>query len=107
MNGGRKSSNLPEIRSEDYEETHEDTMSIFFLNMVLCIYLVMGFLLYGLYFNITWPFSPHNHYIVEVVMAILRVYLGFAVLSLTFPGLSKLPCALYIPLKAPNSLENN
>ena len=75
-------------------------------NMVLCIYLVMGFLLYGLYFDIAWPFSPHNyHYIVEVVMAILLVYLVFAVISLTFPGLSKLPCALYIPLKAPKSLE--
>ena len=37
-------------------------------NMVLCIYLVIGFLLYDLYFDIPWPFSPHNHYIVEVVM---------------------------------------
>ena len=74
-------------------------------NMVLCIYLVMGFLLYGLYFDIAWPFSPHNHYIVEVVMAILLVYLVFAVISFTFPGLSKLQCALYIPLKAPKSLE--
>ena len=73
-------------------------------NMVLCIYLVMGFLLYNLYFDIAWPFSPHNH-IVEVVMAIPRVYLVFAVISLTFPGLSKLPCALYVPLKAPKSLE--
>ena len=40
-------------------------------NMVLCIYLVTGFLLYGLYFDIAWPFSPHNHYIVDVVMAML------------------------------------
>ena len=38
-------------------------------------------------------------------MASLRVYLVFAVISLTFPSLSKLPCALYIPLKAPKSLE--
>ena len=60
-------------------------------SMVLCIYLVTGFLLYGLYFDIAWPFSPHNHYIVEVVMAILLAYLVFAVISLTFPGLSKLP----------------
>ena len=60
-------------------------------NMVLCIYLVMGFLLYDLYFDIAWPFSPHNHYIVEVVMAILHVYIVFPVISLTFPGLSKLP----------------
>ena len=34
----------------------------------------MGFLLYDLYFDIAWPLSPHNHYIVEVVMAILLVY---------------------------------
>ena len=38
-------------------------------------------------------------------MAILLVYLVFAVISLTFPGLSKLPFSLYIPLKAPKSLE--
>ena len=31
----------------------------------------MGFLLYDLYFDIAWPLSPHNHYIVEAVMAIL------------------------------------
>ena len=34
----------------------------------------MGFLRYDLYFDIAWPLSPHNHYIVEVVMAILLVY---------------------------------
>ena len=56
-------------------------------NMVLCIYLVMGVLLYDLYFGIAWPLSPHNHYIVEVVMAI---YIVFALISLNFPGLSKL-----------------
>ena len=50
----------------------------------------MGFLLYDLYFGIAWPLSPHNHYIVEVVMAILRVIIVFAVISLNFPGLSKL-----------------
>ena len=50
----------------------------------------MGFLLYDLYFDIAWPFSPHNHDIVEAVMASLRVYIVFAVISLTFPGLSKL-----------------
>ena len=50
----------------------------------------MGFLLYDLYFDITWPLSPHNHYIVEVVMAILPFYIVFAVISLIFPGLSKL-----------------
>ena len=31
-----------------------------------------------------------NHYIVEVVMAMPRVYIVFAVISLTFAGLSKL-----------------
>ena len=50
----------------------------------------MGFLLYDLYFDIAWPLSPHNHYIVEVVMAIPLVYIVFAVISLTFPGLLKL-----------------
>ena len=58
-------------------------------NTVLCIYLVMGFLLYDLYFDIAWPLSPLNHHIVEVVMAILHVYIVFAVISLSFPGLSK------------------
>ena len=44
-------------------------------------------------YNLTWlglALSPHNHYIVKVVMAILCVYIVFAVISLTFPGLSKL-----------------
>ena len=59
-------------------------------NMILCTYLVMGFLLYDLYFDIAWPLGPHNHYIVEVLMAIPRVSIVFAVISLTFPGLSKL-----------------
>ena len=49
----------------------------------------MGFLLYDLYFDIAWPLSPHNHYIVDVVMAIL-LFIVFAVISLIFPGLSKL-----------------
>ena len=43
----------------------------------------MGFVLYDLYFDIAWPLSPHNHYIVEVVIAILLVYIVFAVISLT------------------------
>ena len=30
------------------------------------------------YFDIAWPLSPHNHYIVEVVMAILLVYCLFS-----------------------------
>ena len=50
----------------------------------------MGFLLYDLHFDIAWPLSPHNHNIVEVVTAILRVDMVFAVISFTFPGLSKL-----------------
>ena len=66
-------------------------------NMVLCIHLVMSFLPYHLYIDIAWPLSPHNHYIVEVVIAILHVYLVFAVISLTFPDLSKLLCVLDIP----------
>ena len=47
-------------------------------------------MLYNLYFDIAWPLGPHNHCIVEVLMAILRVCIVFAVISLTFPGLSKL-----------------
>ena len=43
----------------------------------------MGFLLYDLYFDIAWPLSPRNHYI-------LCVYMVFAVISFTFPGPSKL-----------------
>jgi len=31
------------------------------------MYLVMSFLLYDLYFDIAWPLSPHNHYVMEVV----------------------------------------
>ena len=50
----------------------------------------MGFLLYDLYFDIAWPLSPHNDYIVEVVMDILLVYIAFAMISLIFPGLTKL-----------------
>ena len=46
----------------------------------------MGFLLYDLYFDIAWPSSPHKHYIVEVAMAMLLVYIVFVVISLTFPG---------------------
>jgi len=34
----------------------------------------MAFLLYDLHFDIAGPLSPRNHYIVEVVMAILLVY---------------------------------
>ena len=50
----------------------------------------MGSLLYDFYFDIAWPLSPHNHYVVEVVIAILLVHIVFAVISLTFPGVSKL-----------------
>ena len=34
----------------------------------------MGFLLYDLYFDIAWLFSPHNHKIVYLVMAVVRVH---------------------------------
>ena len=74
-------------------------------NLVLCIYLVMGFLVHDLYFDIAGPFSPHNHHIVDLAMAILRVYLVFAVILVTFPRLSKLPCALYIPSQPPKYLK--
>ena len=50
----------------------------------------MGFVLYDLHFGIPWPISPHNHHIVGVVKAILHVYMVFAVISFTLPGLSKL-----------------
>ena len=43
-------------------------------NILLCIYLTMGFLLYDLYFDIAWLFSPHNHKIVYLVMAVLCVH---------------------------------
>ena len=65
----------------------------------------MGFLLYDLYFDIAWLFSPHNHKIVYLVMAVLRVHIVFAMVSISFPGLSNLPCALCIPSKPPFFLE--
>ena len=74
-------------------------------NILLCIYLTMGFLLYDLYFDIAWLFSPHNHKIVYLVMAVVRVHIVFAVISISFPGLSNLPCALCIPSKPPSFLE--
>ena len=55
-------------------------------NMGLCIYLVLNGL-FVVCFDTAWPLSPHNHYIVEVVMAVPRVYIVFAVISLTFAGL--------------------
>ena len=77
---------------------HEQKLGIMYI-------LVMGFLVHDLYFDIAWPFSPHNHYIVDLAMAILRVYLVFAVILVTFPRLSKLPCALYIPSQPPKYLK--
>ena len=66
----------------------------------------MGFVLYDLYFDIAWLFSPHNHKIVYLVMAVVRVHIVFAyLLSISFPGLSNLPCALCIPSKPPFFLE--
>ena len=52
-----------------------------------------------------WLFSPHNHKIVYLVMAVLHVHIVFAVISISFPGLSNLPCALCIPSKPPSFLE--
>ena len=65
----------------------------------------MGFLLYDLCFDIAWLFSPHNLKIVYLVMAVLHVHIVFAVISISFQGLSNLPCALYIPSKPPFFLE--
>ena len=65
----------------------------------------MGFLLYDLYFDIAWLFSPHNHKIVYLVMAVVRVHIVFAMVAISFPGLSNLPCALCIPSKPPFFLE--
>ena len=59
----------------------------------------MGFLLYDLYFDIAWLFCPHNHKIVYLVMAVVRVHIVFAMVAISFPGLSNLPCALCIPSK--------
>ena len=74
-------------------------------SILLYIYLTMGFLLYDLYFDIAWLFSPHNHKIVYLVMAVVRVHIVFAMVAISFPGLSNLPCALYIPSKPPSFLE--
>ena len=75
-------------------------------NILLSIYLTMGFLLqYNLYFEIAWLFSRHNHQIVYLVMAVLRVHIVFAVISIPFPGLSNVLCALCIPSKPPLFLE--
>ena len=74
-------------------------------NILLCIYLTMGFLLYDLYFDIAWLFSPHNHKIVYLVMAVLHIHIVFAVISISFPGLSNNPCALCVPSKPPFFLE--
>ena len=68
--------------------------------MVLCIYLVTGLLLYDLLFDISWLFSPQVHYIVLLVMAALRAHAVLALMSLTFPSLSKLLCSLSIPAKS-------
>ena len=75
------------------------------INILFCIYLTMGLLLYDLYFDIAWLFSPHNHTIVYLVMAVPRVRIVFAVISISFPGLINLPCALCIPSKPPIFLE--
>ena len=69
------------------------------------IYLTMGFLLYDSYFDIAWLFSPHNHKIMYLEMAVLRVHIVFAVISISFPGLLNRPCALCIPSKPPSFLE--
>lgn len=61
----------------------------------------MGFLLYDLYLDIAWVFCPPNHKILHLAMAVLRVYMVFAVISISFPSLSRLLCALSFPSKPP------
>ena len=53
-------------------------------NIVLCIYMTLGFLLYDLYFDIAWLFIPHNHKIVYLVTAVLCDHIVFAVISISF-----------------------
>ena len=65
----------------------------------MCI-LVTALLLYDLPFDITWFFSPHCHYIVHLVMAFMRIHVVMAVISLSSPKLSKLPCSLHIPSRS-------
>lgn len=69
---------------------------------IICIYVVTALLLYDLLFDniITWLFSPRRHCIVHIVMAVMRTHVVMAVISLTFPKLSKLPCSLYIPSRS-------
>ena len=50
-------------------------------------------------------FCPHNHKIVYLVIAVVRVHIVFAMVAISFPGLSNLPCALCIPSKPPFFLE--
>ena len=57
--------------------------------IVLCIYFVTG-LLY-VFFDILWLFSPQGHYIYHFVMTALSVNVVLAVVSFTFPSLSKTP----------------
>ena len=56
-------------------------------------------LLYDLFFDITWLFTPHCYCVAHLVMIAIHTYVVMAVISLTFPSLSKLPCSLYIPGK--------
>lgn len=57
-------------------------------------------LLYDLLFDITWLFSPHCYYVAHLVMAVIHTHVVMAVISLTFPSLSKLPCSLHIPSRS-------
>ena len=66
--------------------------------MVLCIYFVTG-LLSDVFFDISWLFSSQGHYIYHFMMAALSVNVVLAVVSFTFPSLSKLSYSLFIPSK--------
>ena len=56
-------------------------------------------LLNDLLFDITWLFSPHCYCVAHLVLIVIHTHVVMAVISLTFPSLSKLPCSLYIPGK--------
>ena len=75
-------------------------------NILLCTYLTLGFLLYDLYFDIAWLFSPHNHKIVYLVMAVLCVHnYCFCSDFNIFPRPFKPSMCPLHPFKAPFFLE--
>ena len=69
-------------------------------NILLCIYLTMGFLLYDLYFDIAWLFCPHNRKIVYLVIAVVRVHIVLQWLQYLSQAFQTFMCPLH-PFKAP------